>query len=545
MVPGMHIKKRTNFIEPDPQMEREDFMVKKILGLVCILFLTCLALFSQETGAQDLKMPAIFSNNMVLQRDIEIPVWGQGKPDSDVSLLMTDIKLKCKSDASGKWMTRIPPRKAGGPFEMTIESKGEKIAFKNVMFGDVWVCSGQSNMVWTLSKSLNGEKEAMSANYPNIRLFTVKRQIAASPLSDTEGSWAECSPSAVNDFSGVGYFFGKEIHKNIEVPIGLIQSAWGGTPIESWMSEEVLKSDPDFLPIYGKWKELLDNYPEKKEDYDKKLTDWEKRKKEAEQKGEPVPRKPVPPTGPNSPRQPNVLFNGLVSPIIPYGIKGVIWYQGESNANRGYQYRKLFPAMIADWRKRWALGDFPFLFVQIANFQVADPKKGTWPELREAQLMTIKKSPNTGMAVTIDIGEPKDIHPRNKEDVGKRLALCAMKFAYGKDIEYSGPIYRDMAIEGEKIRISFDHAGGGLISRNNDPLKGFVICGEDRIFMPAQAKIEGNTVIAWNESVKNPVAVRYGWESAPEVNLYNITGLPASPFRTDNFTGDTEGNNTP
>lgn len=523
-------------------------MLKGIYGLGtlgCIIFICVLTSLPGNAAAQNLKMPAIFSDHMVLQRDIAVPIWGQCQPDSEVSFSISTINWNGKSDANRKWITRIPPQKAGGPFDLTVVSGGEKIVFKNVMFGDVWVCSGQSNMVWTLFKSLNGEKETQAANYPNIRLFSVKREIAASPLSDTEGSWAECSPLTVKDFSGVGYFFGKDIHKSIDVPIGLIQAAWGGTPAESWMSESALKSDPDFLPIYEKWKELIEKYPEAKERYDIRLKKWQNRKKEAEQKGESVPARPVAPNGPKSARQPNVLFNGLISPLIPYGIKGAIWYQGESNFRRGYQYRKLFPAMIEDWRKRWALGDFPFLFVQIANYRSSYEKKNAWPELREAQLMTLKKAPNTGMAVTIDIGDPGDIHPRNKEDVGKRLALCAMKIAYQKDIEYSGPIYKDMTVIGDRIKINFDHVGEGLASRNNEPLKGFVICGEDRNFVPAQAKIEGDSVLVRNESVKKPVAVRYGWESAPEVNLYNKAGLPSSPFRTDTFTGDSEGNNIP
>ncbi|MBN1899973.1 hypothetical protein JW926_01455 [Candidatus Sumerlaeota bacterium] len=235
----------------------------------------------------------------------------------------------------------------------------------------------------------------------------------------------------------------------------------------------------------------------------------------------------------------------MISPVIPYGIKGVIWYQGEANARRGYQYRKLFPAMIADWRKKWAQGDFPFLFVQLANFNPKDTAKGAWPELREAQLMTLGRSPKTGMAVAIDIGNPEDVHPWNKEDVGKRLALCALKIAYGKDIEYSGPIYKNMFVQDDKIKIELDHTGGGLVTKNNEPLKGFIICGEEQNFVPALAKIVGNSVLVWSESVKKPVAARYGWENSPEVNLYNKEGLPASPFRTDSFTGDTEGNNTP
>jgi len=510
-----------------------------------LFFISSWGIFPRGAGAQNLKLPALFSDNMVIQREQESPIWGQSEPNTDVLVSLGRAQCIVKSDAGGKWSVKLPSLKPGGPFEMIVECGEEKIVLKNMMIGDVWICSGQSNMEWPLLKALNGNEEAAAAKYPNIRLFMAKKQIATDPLSDTQGRWQECSPEAVKDFSGVGYFFGREIHKKLNVPIGLIQSAWGGTPIESWMSVSALRSDPDFLPIYKKWKELIEKYPEAKKEHDLKVKEWEAVKKEAEKQGKPVPEWPLAPYGPSNPRQPNVLFNGMIQPLIPYGIKGVIWYQGESNFRRGYQYRNLFPVMIEDWRARWGQGNFPFLFVQLPNYKSQSEKKFHWPEVREAQLMCLAKASNTGMAITIDIGEPNDLHPPRKQEVGRRLALAAMKIAYGQDLVYSGPIYKKMTVTGERIAIEFDHADGGLITRNEEPLKGFVIAGEDRNFVLAQAKIEGNSIIVWNDSVKKPAAVRYAWESAPEANLYNKADLPASPFRTDTWTGDSEGENEP
>lgn len=521
-------------------------MIKKIFaGAALILLIAGCSVFTPTPDSNRLKMPAIFSDKMVLQRDIDIPVWGWANPGENIKVRLGGFTHKTKADASGKWMLKMPKMIAGGPYKLAVESHGKKIVFKDVMLGDVWLCSGQSNMEFPLIKSRGGEKEAGEAKYPDIRLFMVEKTLAKTPKDDTNGVWSECSPETVKNFSGVGYFFGREIYNNTKVPTGLIHVCWGGSPIEAWMSKEALNSDPDFLPIYKKWEEYIAKFPEAKKKWDAEMEEYKKNKAKLEADGKKAPEPPFMPLGPSSQKQPNVLYNGLVNPIIPFGIKGVIWYQGESNFKRGYQYRKLFPTMIADWRKAWGQGDFPFIFVQLPNYRSESLKKSAWPELREAQLMTLKFEQNVAMAVTIDIGDPDDLHPVNKLDVGKRLALAAMKLAYGKDIPFSGPIYKSMTIQGDTIRIDFDHTDGGLTTKNNEPLKGFEIAGENKLFIKANAAIDGNSVIVRQSDIKNPAAVRYAWDAAPEANLYNAANLPASPFRTDSWQGDSEGINEP
>jgi len=357
------------------------------------------------------------------------------------------------------------------------------------------------------------------------------------PLEDTEGQWTLCSPQSVGDFSAVGYFFGREIHKALGVPVGLIHSSWGGTPAEAWTSLPYLEGDPDYQPIIERWKLNLANYPKAIKDYEAKLAEWQSAAEKAKAEGKPAPPAPWKPAGPEYPGRPAVLYNGMIAPLIPYAIQGVIWYQGEANAGRAYQYRRLFPTMIRNWRKAWGQGNFPFLFVQLANYEPGNLNE-EWAELREAQLMALQL-PSTGMAVAIDIGNPKDIHPRNKQEVGRRLALTALAKVYGKNIEYSGPMYRGMSIEGGAIRLRFDHVDGGLLAMGGGPLKGFTIAGEDRKFVPAEAVIEGETVVVRSPEVAHPVAVRYAWAINPTCNLYNKAGLPASPFRTDDWPGVT------
>jgi sialate O-acetylesterase len=429
--------------------------------------------------------------------------------------------------------------KVGGPYKMTIAGKNV-IEIDNIMSGEVWVCSGQSNMQWSVQNSNNPKEEIAAADYPNVRLFSVTRKVAQKPLKDCQGSWAPCSPETVPGFSAVAYYFGRKLHKDLDVPIGLIHTSWGGTPAEAWTRKEVLEAEPDFKPILTRHAERLANFPQAKKDYEKKLQDWQQAAAKAKEEGKKAPRRPRAPLGPDSPHSPAGLYNAMIAPLIPYGIQGAIWYQGESNAGRAYQYRKLFSAMITNWRKDWGQGDFPFLFVQLANFMQTkpEPAESAWAELREAQTMALSL-PNAGMATIIDIGEADDIHPRNKQDVGKRLALWALAETYDKDIVYSGPLYKSMKVRRAKVVISFDHVGGGLVARDGEALKGFAIAGADRKFVWADAKIDGDTVVVSSENVANPVAVRYAWADNPVCNLYNKADLPASPFRTDDWPGVT------
>jgi sialate O-acetylesterase len=510
-----------------------------------VLFVFSLLLLSSVTAVfADVKLPTIIGDNMVLQRGKKVPIWGWATPGEEVmvGVSWTSMKWAVTANEDGKWMFKLIPPKTIGPHEMTISGKNE-IKLKNIMVGEVWVCSGQSNMQWTVQNSANSKEEIAAANYPKIRLFYVTRKIAHEPQSDCEGSWTECSPETIPGFSAVAYFFGRKLHKELNVPIGLIHTSWGGTPSEAWTRRGVLEAESEARPILERYDKVVANYPQIKQEYLQKVKEWEKAAEKARAEGKRVPRRPRTPYGPENPHAPAGLYNAMIAPLIPYGISGAIWYQGESNAGRAYQYRKIFPAMIKNWRKDWGQGDFSFLFVQLANFMETKPEPGdsAWAELREAQLMTLDL-PNTGMAVIIDIGEAKDIHPKNKQDVGKRLALWALAKNYRKNIVYSGPLFKNMNIDGNKAVLSFDHVGSGLMAGSGGKLKGFAIAGSDRKFVWADAKIEGDKVVVSSNKVSVPVAVRYAWADNPVCNLYNKEGLPASPFRTDSWPGVTAGN---
>jgi len=335
----------------------------------------CIACLSAAAGnvSADVRMPSIFGDNMVLQRGTALPIWGWAEPGEKITVEIAKQSATATADQSGRWMVKLKPLSAGGPHELIVSGRN-RLVFRNVMVGEVWICSGQSNMEWPVAASLNGSQEQAAANYPLIRLFTVKHKVSTTPQQDPEGKWDVCSPQTVGGFSGVGYFFGREIHKRLGVPVGLIQSAWGGTPAEAWTSRSVLEADPELKPIVERWDQALAQYPTAVERYKQQLADWEKSAAQAREKGEPEPKKPNPPEDPKTnPWLPAGLYNGMICPLIPFAIRGVIWYQGESNADRAYQYRRLFPAMIKCWRKAWGK-EFPFLFVQLANFMEAKPE---------------------------------------------------------------------------------------------------------------------------------------------------------------------------
>jgi sialate O-acetylesterase len=486
-------------------------MTMRSKGYIALFFM--LAVLPGNLSAS-IRMPAIFSDNMVLQREVPVRIWGWADPGERVTVILGDQKKSARAGRDGRWEASLPPMRAGGPFQLRVQGKSS-VTLSNILVGDVWLCSGQSNMEWPVSRSADADLEISGADYPGIRLFTVPRHMAASPQNDLAGgSWEECSPKTVNSFSAAGYFFGRHIHREEGVPVGLIQAAWGGTVAETWISRETMTSIDDFREFITR----------------RDIADLERSLSEAER------------PGPNS--FPTLLFNGMINPVIPFALKGVIWYQGESNAGRAYQYREIFPSLITDWRKQWGQEDLPFIFVQLANFMAPadDPSESGWAELREAQAMALSL-PATGMAVAIDIGEADDIHPLNKQDVGKRLALSALKVAYGRDIVHSGPVCSSMSIEGDRIRLGFTSAGSGLmVADRYGYLKGFAIAGEDRKFHWARAFIENDRVVVYSERVKQPVAVRYAWGNNPgDANLYNIEGLPALPFRTDDWPGITFG----
>jgi sialate O-acetylesterase len=655
-------------------------------------------LFSLPGAARaDVRVPSLIGDQMVLQQGQKDRVWGWAQAGERVTVTFQGRASRTTADADGRWQVLIGPFKAGGPFELTVAG-ANTLTFKNVLVGEVWVCSGQSNMEFILQNAQGGPQDAAQADYPEIHLFTVQKKTSPTPLEDVQGHWVVTTPKEVAAFSAVGFYFGRELYRRLKIPVGLIHTSWGGTPAEAWTSHAALAADASFKPILDRYDRELADLPRLQSEYAGKMAAWEKQfaAQDAGNKGESlgyakpeldiadwqkmsepqfwetaglnldgsiwfrrdvdvpaswagrdltlsmgpvddydttyfngtrvgstgadtpnaymvprvykipgplvragrnvvavrvfdrmgnggfgaapgvmslapegagkgeavsldgewyykeeaaVPQKPVdysnypgPPPGPTNPNSPSVLYNAMLAPLTPYTIRGAIWYQGESNAGRAYQYRALFPAMIRDWRGAWGEGDFPFYFVQLANWKARkqDSIDSEWAELREAQLMTLKNVPHTGMAVTVDIGSPDDIHPRDKLDVGLRLARWALAETYGQKIEESGPLYESFRAEGDKVRVRFTHAAG-LKTRDGAAPAGFFVAGDDRKFFPAEAHIEGNSVVVRSKDVPRPVAVRYAWADNPAGNLYNADGLPASPFRTDEWPGLTAG----
>lgn len=504
--------------------------------------MTIVSTGSPQPVSADLTMPSIFSDNMVLQRGIEIPVWGWADPGDSVTVSIDSLRVHAVAGLSGRWTTKLGGMEAGGPHEMIVAGD-DTLRFNNVMIGEVWVCSGQSNMQWSMRNLIDAESDIASATFPNIRLFTVPRRSADIPQDDFAGErpgWAPCTPDTVLSFSAIAYYFGKELHTDLRMPIGLIHTSWGGSVAEAWTSMATLDSIPELRPIVDNLDSVKANYQRDREVFLTKQAAYAAARKDSLN----LPLMPLPPRGPGERDYPSGLFNAMIYPLIPYGIAGAIWYQGESNSVRAAQYRTLFPAMITDWRKAWNQGDFPFIYVQLANWETdtipVEGGWGSWPELREAQLMTLSL-PNTGMAVAIDIGEADNIHPNNKREAGRRLALNALAVAYDRRIVKSGPIYTSWYRESDTIRLRFRHTGQGLLAGNMLPLSGFEIAGRDRIFHSAEARIDGTEVVVYSPNVKEPAAVRYAWDDNPECNLFNMGGLPASPFRTDTWPGVTDG----
>jgi sialate O-acetylesterase len=462
------------------------------------------AIFSPAITRAEIKLNPLFSDNMVLQRDMECPVWGTAEAGDEITYTIqqaTSLEGSLgKVGDDGKFMGKLPKLPVGDPFKITLTEKKaqKKVELKNVLVGEVWICSGQSNMEWSVSNSANAKENIADSENKNLRLFTVPRKNSAVPLTTFNASWVECNPKTTPGFSAVAYFFGKELASKLKVPVGLIHTSVGGTPAEAWTSREALQAVPS-LAYYA-----------------------------------------ASPTGTNH-GSPSSLYNGMIAPLIPYAIKGAIWYQGESNAGKAFEYRTLFQTMIQDWRKRWGEGDFTFLCVQLAPYTPIRPEPGesNWAELREAQYLATVELKNVGMAVITDVGEENDIHPRKKQPVGERLATAARAIAYGEKIEFSGPAYKSMKVDGNKVILSFDHLGGGLVVKG-EKLTGFSICGEDKKFVNADAIVQGDQVIVSSSKVEKPTQVRFGWDNYPVVNLWNKDGLPASPFRTDSFPITTE-----
>ena len=500
------------------------------------------ALTFARSAAAEVKLPAIFTSHMVLQQGQADRIWGWASPGEEVTVSIADQTKSAKAGDDGKWQVALDPLAVGGPHVMTVKGQNE-IKLDDVLVGEVWICSGQSNMQWSLGQATDGDLESLAANFPQIRLISAPQVGTQEPQSDFNGKWEVCTPETAKQFSAVGFFFGRQLQQTLGVPIGLIDNAWGGSACEAWIARDVLAADEKYQPLLAKWEEIASNAPKLQAEYEEKLAVWKEVAAKARAEGKQPPR---PPQGPDAllkgNHRPANIYNGVLKPTIGYGIRGAIWYQGESNAGRAYQYRDLFPLMISSWRQEWGIGDFPFYWVQLADFRAEklEPGESDWAELREAQTMTMSKLPNTGEAVIIDIGEGKDIHPKNKQDVGKRLARWALARDYGVDVPYHSPQYKSMEVQDGKIVITLDHAAGGLRTFDVTEPRGFAIAGADKKFVWALAKIVGqNQIEVWSDQVKQPVAVRYAWADNPICNVFGADGLPLTPFRTDDWPGVT------
>lgn len=511
-------------------------------SVIYSLLVMSLAFGASQSARGDVKLPAIFTSHMVLQQGQANPVWGWAEAGEKLTVLIGDQSHSATADADGRWRVKLDSLPVGGPHTITIKGKNE-VKLEDVLVGEVWICSGQSNMAWAVQSANDPDLEIRTANFSNIRLISVPQVGTQDAQDDFKGEWKVCSPKTVGDFTAVGYFFGRQLHQSLNVPIGLIDNAWGGSACEAWVRRDVLEADDRYDALLAKWDKTAETYDHTKAEaaFQTRLQKWIDGGKQGNQPR--APRNPL--AGQHRPAN---LYNGVLRPTIGYGIRGAIWYQGEANAGRAYQYRHLFPLMIQHWRDEWKQDDFPFYWVQLADFrdETSDPGESDWAELREAQTMTMSKLPKTGEAVIIDLGEAHDIHPRNKQDVAKRLARWALAKDYGVDIVYKSPQYKAMETDGKKVVLTFDtgeHNDGALDTFDVRTPVGFAIAGEDKRFVWASAKIVGrDKVEVWSDDVTEPVAVRYAWANNPVCNLRNRAGLPATPFRTDDWPGVTVNN---
>lgn len=454
----------------------------------------------------EIKLPGLISSNMVLQRNMPVNIWGTAEAGEKVTVSFNSQQVKCVAANDGRWKVVLKPMKAGGPYKMYIKGSNT-IVLDNILLGDVWICSGQSNMQMPLAEAKNAGKEIADAHNNQIRFFKVPVRISEKPIGDIElPTWQMCTPETAEDFSATGFFFGRELQPQVNVPIGLIESAVGGTLVESWTDTETISGFPEYADSMSKLKtKRFSSYAES--------------------------------CNPND--YPTLLYNAMIHPLTNQRIKGVIWYQGEANVRQAYRYRNIFASMIRGWRKSWNQGDFPFLFVQLTSFDSGGmPDDGDWAMLRESQSVVASAVPNSGMVVTIDIGESHDVHPKNKQDVGSRLAMVALEKVYNRKINSSAPVFKSMEIGRDSIVVNFDYADSGFLFRRYcyGRVMGFEVAGLDRVFHSANAVIDRNSIVLKCREVKEPVAVRYGWMNDPYfLNLFGRNGMPVAPFRTDDW----------
>jgi sialate O-acetylesterase len=509
-----------------------------------VWFLRCALLLALAAVARaDLTLGPLFCDGAVLQCDKPVAVWGSAAPGEVVRVEFAGQIRLAATGPDGRWLTMLdamPANAVGADLKAT--GKSATVTIHDVLLGEVWLCAGQSNMEFPVKDAANAEKEIAAADQPLLRHILIAHHTAEKPQDTAETSgWKPATPANVGDFSAVAYFFGRDLQQRLGVPVGLIDSSYGGTPIEAWMSANAIDSDPAFAFVRERWRDAVASYPSAAPEYLAKLTAWRAADTAVRLRGDKAraawqrdnPRPHLPPGGPGDPWAPAGLYNGMINPLVPYALRGVIWYHGESNASHPAEYRPLFSALINSWRAHFAQGDIPFFWVNLANFRPPDPTDLAWARVREAQTQTLAL-PNTGQAIAIDVGDPNDIHPRNKQEVGRRLALLAKHRVYGLSGDDSGPIFASAAREGATMRVRFTHAAAGLVAHNHPP-SGLELAGADRVFRPAVGKIDHDSLIVSSPTVKEPVAVRYAYRNAPDANLFGGNGLPVVPFRSDDW----------
>ena len=506
--------------------------------------------FCVTASFAQVKLPAVFSNDMVLQSGKPVKIWGTAAAGERVTVSFGKQKKQTKANETGNWQVVLNNLTASAEPASMVITASNNITIKNILVGEVWICSGQSNMDMTVAKEdrywcgvFNEDEEVAAANYPLIRVFDTDFTPSATPQNNVTGKWETVSPQTIGHLSAVAYFFARAVQHKMKVPIGLITTAYGASTAEAWVREEALVKEAVCKPLVDSFKRKLEKYltdTAAKIKYAAAQEKWKLAADSAKAAGKNPPRSPRNPDPVRDQHNASVLWNGMLKGLVPYTIRGALWYQGESNSPTAKIYRQIMETLITDWRQQWGQGNFPFLYVQLANigktYDSLPAKGGSEAVKREAQLLNLS-IPNTAMAVAIDNADPTDmnnVHPKNKQEIGKRLALAALATTYNEKIVYSGPIYDKMEISGSSIKLYFNHTGSGLITKGAG-LKGFAIAGADKKFVWATAKIEGNTVTVSSPGITNPVAVRYGWGNNPPTSLYNKENLPASPFRTDSF----------
>ena len=516
----------------------------------------CAFLFVASTVSGEVKLAGIFTDHMVLQRDAKLPIWGWGANGEKVTVTIADQTHQATT-TQGRWQVELEPLAAGGPHELTV-SGANKLAIKDILVGEVWLCSGQSNMAMTVARSQNFDTEKQSAKHPQIRMFTVTKNATPELQTDCQGNWQLCKPDTVGTFSATAYFFGRKLQQGLDVPVGLINSSWGGTDVAAWTSLKAQAAVPAIVPKLEAYNKNIASYDAKAAAArnEKALARWKAAAAKARAAGEKVPRRPRLQADPAvNQNRPANLYSGMIHPLVGYGIRGAIWYQGERNSKTisdGQLYGTQLNTLITDWRTRWGQGNFQFITVQLPNFKAPtdQPVQTTgWVMVRESELRTLRL-PNTGIAITTDVGEANDIHPKNKQAVGLRLALWALGTTYEQDIAYSGPLFSSLQLKAARrnakgvlrpgtLTLYFEHVGDALKTNDGKPVRGFAIAGEDQVFHHATATVnEDGTVTVLHKKVPVPVAVRYNWADNPKGNLINSAGLPAGPFRTDNWKVD-------